>query len=113
MRELNFNTINRYTFRVVLDDENQTALDVKLANKGMINALLITYGHMNEIAKYDEKKADLYNDLTNLCARLLSYNRQGITYTAEQIDKMWSVDDMALFIQAYTNFIYDITKEKN
>ena len=81
MRELNFNTINRYTFRVILDDDQKTALDVKLATKGMIQEVLDAYQRMIRID--DDETANRYellNELYKLCSRLLSYNRQSIGF---------------------------------
>ena len=114
MRELNFNTINRYTFRVILDDDQKTALDVKLATKGMIQEVLDAYQRMIRID--DDETANRYellNELYKLCSRLLSYNRQSISYSPQDIENMWNFDDITLFIQTYIDFIYDISHQKN
>lgn len=116
MRELNFNNLKKNYMRVVLADAAQTTLDVKMATKETITELLGNYSQYINLKKTDLTNLDYQEVMTDsytLCATLLSYNRQGKTFTADKVKEMWEEDDLTYFLKAYVAFVNETVRSKN
>ena len=116
MRELNFNNLKKDYMRIVLADEAQTTLDVKMATKETISELLGNYAHYINLKKTDLTELDyqeVMTDLYTLCATLLSCNRQGKTFTVDKLREMWDEEDLTYFLKAYVAFVNETVRSKN
>ncbi len=109
-KELNFNTVKKPTWKVTLNDENKTVLFLKIADKGTIAELISRYQNFDtESLDADEFMSDMYE----LCAQLLSCNKVGKTFTSEDLQEIWEIDDILIFIRGYVEFISEVTNQKN
>lgn len=115
-RELNFNNIKRHYWRVVLSDDEQTKLDIKLAEKSTVVKLMDIYKDIDDLKNITVEELqdrDILDDLYNICAILLSRNKQGRIFTKEEVAAMWDVEEIIIFCHGYTQFIEDEVKRKN
>lgn len=90
---------------IILPDEPQTKLSVCIPSKGMLD-------NMISLKDAEENKESI-NMLYEVCAELISNNREKISYTAEEIKEMLEFEDLLVFIQYFTDFINEVQSSKN
>jgi hypothetical protein len=57
--------------------------------------------------------AEAVNDLYNVCAKVMSFNKGGIKITAEYLADFFDLGDIMIFFNAYSDFLASITNAKN
>lgn len=102
---LNFNTLKRKTMTIIMNDEEQTKLNVCVPKKEMLD---------NMIAIKDvEENEESVNMLYEVCAELISNNREKKTYTADELKDILEFEDLLVFVQYFTDFINEVQNSKN
>lgn len=108
MKSLNFNAIPKSYFNVTLADEKQTTLIIKAPTKKVLDDLL----SVQEKAKngFDVETMD---DLYVICAKVMSDNKAGIKITSDFLEDLFDFEDLVQFVNAYMEFVSEITSSKN
>ena len=105
---LDFNKRKKHYLTIVLPDENQTKLLLMTPTKKLITALMTMLPESAEIPS-EEDLAVLYE----LCAQLISRNKSGRKVTAEELEELLEFEGMIVFFKAYTDFVTELSNEKN
>ena len=53
------------------------------------------------------------DELYEIVARILSHNKTGVKITKEKVEELLDFEDVIVFIQAYSDFIAEVTGSKN
>lgn len=109
---LDLNSAQRPTLVLTMMDDERTVLRVKTPPESMIQELQEMQGDLGKLTTGDRESVALIYDLT---ARLLSYNRDFIRVTADDLRGKYRVDLEALLLimSAYLDFIQTLINEKN
>ena len=114
--ELNLNTVKRPTLDLIMMDDKQTLLRVKMPTQEMFKELQANAGLLDAAAEGDRDSTEyLFEQL----ARLLSNNRDHITVTATELMKgenskyHMDLEDAILVYRAYFDFINSVISAKN
>lgn len=110
MKALDFNTVKKNYWKIVLPDEDKTRLDIMTPTKRMTE-------EMGEILSLLYKAANDPNDTEmviayEFVAKCMSRNKQGVTVTGKQLEPILDFEDLAIFLDNYTEFI-DEQKQAN
>ncbi len=110
--ELNLNTVQRPTLDLTLMDEEQTVLRVKTPTLDLFKELQALSAGLDGA---EDGEKDSVDALYDILARLLSFNRDRVKVTAEELRGKYNVDleSAILVYKAYVNFITSIMREKN
>lgn len=104
---LNFNKVKKKFMTVTLPDEDLTTLFVLTPTK----AILDEFNLLQENIGNDQNES--MNDMYLMCAKIMSRNKANIEVTAEHLAQCLDVEDLMIFINAYTAFLQEITNQKN
>lgn len=108
-KTFDFNKVKPKTMTVTLSDEKKTTLLVMTPDKKLRDQLVALYENIED-ADEDEVQEALY-DLT---AKVMSRNKQGIEITAEKLKELYEdVDYLMAFLDAYSEFVGELTNSKN
>lgn len=101
---LDFNTRKKEYLTVKLNDEKKTVLMIGTPTKAVLEEFKAL-----EVGSSDETIDDLYN----VCAKVMSFNKGGIKITAEYLEGFFDIDDITAFFNGYAEFIKSVTEAKN
>lgn len=87
----------------------ETTLLVTTPTKSVMESLLA----LHERFGAGEVNENVVNDLYDICARILSQNKAGVQVDRETIEDTVDFEGLVQFIQAYTEFISEVTNSKN
>lgn len=109
-RILDLNTAQRPTLELTLCDEERTTIHVGMPKEADIQELTA----FDFTGLENGEKADIAA-VYEMAARLINCNRDGIKITGEELRDKYGMDLelVVLFFEAYTDFINEITSEKN
>lgn len=114
-RTLDFNTVERPTLRLVMQDDARTEILVTTPTEGLVEEL----EHIRpkfEAMVTDKDKFDI-QALYEFAAKAMNCNRSFVTVTAEELaDKnkyRMNLESLVIFFGAYVDFIEGITNLKN
>lgn len=112
MRTLDFNTIERHTMRLVMQDEAKTAYTVVTPTEGLVEELEAMSPHLAGLSKGNAESTRLAYELA---AKLISCNLEGKLVTANELrgPYKWGLDHLIIFYYSYWEFIDEIGKQKN
>ena len=108
-KTLDFNKIKRNYFKVTLNDENKTELQIMTPTKQMLEAVIEVLPKFDSAAPDADDLASLYE----MAALLMSRNRKGIHINADTLTDILDMEDLALFFSAYVSFVNEISQSKN
>jgi len=104
----------------ILDlSKKKPALPIKLPDDTLIRVYTPSKAMLEEFisigAQIDRASddADALNQLYDVTARLLSNNAGGRKLSTKEVSEMLDVGDVIVFFRAYTEFITELSKEKN
>lgn len=60
-----------------------------------------------------ETQAEMYDEILQLSADILSSNKSGTKFSAEDVDEIMDIEDMAALIFAYSEYAGKIVKNPN
>ena len=107
---LDFTKQKKEYLTVKLNDENKTVLLVGTPTKAILDEFIA----INEMISEDEGAgAEAINELYEVCAKVLSFNKAGIKITAEYLAEFFDLEDITVLLQGYTEFMSSITNAKN
>lgn len=92
---------------VKLPDE--TTVFISSPRKGLYTKI----GMLQEALKNTDDYEELYDEILETSATILSNNKAKKLFTPEDVDAMFDVEDMALLILSYGQFAQELTKSPN
>lgn len=112
-KTLNFNSVERPTLELVMQDEAQTVIAVTTPRYGLIDKLRKQLPEIKNLTGEDVEAA--LDALYSLAAELISCNRSGTVITAAELRDVYKMgeEEITLFFEAYLDFINDIKTAKN
>jgi len=112
-RTLDLNTAARPTLEITLQDEAKTVVRVTTPTEGLMDELQQLSPEMLEIIQTGDKEG--VEAVYTLTAQLLSCNLDGLSFTAEQLRDKYieGFGSLVLVLNAYLDFVTELTKEKN
>lgn len=92
---------------VKLPDE--TTVFISSPRKGLYTKI----GALQEALKNTDDYEEMYDEILDTSAEILSNNKAKKPFTPEDVDAMFDVEDMALLIISYGQFAQGLTKSPN
>lgn len=112
-RTLDFNTVERPTLRLVMQDDDRTEILVTTPTEGLIEELELIRPHFEEMVMHGDKfDAQV---LYELAARFINCNRSFIRVTPEELAQKYrmNMESLVIFYGAYSDFCREIAEIKN
>lgn len=112
-RLLDFNSVEVQTMDLVLRDEARTKVHLKYPTEGLVQELVRIAPAMHKVIETgDAESLDLTYDLV---AKLMSCNRDGIKFAAEELRTKYRMDFemVVIFCNSYLDFINELNHAKN
>ena len=103
----NFNTIKKKFLTVTLPDEKKTMILVGLPTKAIFDEFVNLKNSLGEVGD------DAIEELYSIVAKILNCNKNGVKISTETVKEIMDFEDIVYFIQAYAEFIQEITNSKN
>lgn len=109
---LDFTKQTKSYLTVKLNDEKKTALMIGTPTRGIFNEFIMINEKVSDDGGAD---ADTINDLYEVCAKVMSFNKGGIKITADYLSEECNFDleDIMLFFRAYSDHMASVTNAKN
>jgi hypothetical protein len=108
-KTLNFNNLKKRYLTVTLADEKQSVLMIGTPTKAIFDELL----NMKDALEGQNVTDEAIDDLYAICAKIMSRNKTGRVVTKDTVQAMFDFEDIIVFIRAYTEFINEVSSEKN
>lgn len=105
---LDFSKSRKPTLPIKLDDGSM--IYVYTPSKGEIEEMLDASEYFNSALDGDRDAMDRLYELT---ARLMCNNKMGREITSEELAGYFDITDIVVFFRGYSEFISEVTKEKN
>lgn len=106
-KTLDFNKVKKQYLTVKLADEDQTTLLITTPTKKTLEEFINIRDLVND------GNADVMDEFYEITAKIMSHNLNKKQITKEYIENNFDFEDIIIFIQAYTEFIREITNQKN
>lgn len=107
---LDFTKQKKEYLTVKLNDGKNTTLMIGTPTKAILNDFVSIN---DQISDEGEANAEAINDLYEVCAKVMSFNKGGIEITADYLSGFFDLEDISIFFRAYTDFMSSITNAKN
>lgn len=109
---LDFTKQNKKYLTVKLNDEKKTVLMIGTPTKTILNEFISINEKVSDEGGAD---AEAVNDLYDVCAKVMSFNKGGIRITSDYLSDACAFDleDIMTFFNAYSDFMASITNAKN
>lgn len=108
-KSFDFNRMKPRTMTVTLSDEKKTTLIVKTPNKALRDELV---GIKESVE--DAEEEEVWDALYELAAKVMSRNKEDIKITAVQLKELYEdVNYITAFLEAYTDFVNELSDLKN
>lgn len=109
-RTLDLNNVQRPTLELALRDDARTTLHIGLPSEADIQALQAT--DFSSLASGDKVGV---NEVYELAARLMNFNRDGIKVTGAELRDKYRMDLelVVVFFNVYMDFVTEVSREKN
>lgn len=104
-----FNALKKRYFTVTLNDENKTKLFITTPTKKVLD----NFVSMKNTLEASSVQGDAIDELYDIVAQIMSHNKTGFVVTRDLVEELLDFEDIAVFINAYTNFISEVTGSKN
>ena len=113
MAVLDFNSQRRPTLQIVMKDPANTVLHLCTPCKGTVDKISATLPELR--TALTGKDADASRAVYSLAAELINNNLDGVTVTVKELTTKYelNLEDMALFYNAYVDFLGEIKNAKN
>lgn len=110
---LNFNTVERPTLELIMQDDAQTLIQVGTPTEGLVEELSAMAPQLDKVLQAQD--AESIKAIYDLAARLINCNRNFVKVTAEELRDRYRMnfESLVLFYGAYIEFLDDIMKAKN
>lgn len=107
---LDFTKRKKEYLTVKLDDPKKTVLMIGTPTKKILEDFM----YLN--AKIEEDggaSGELVDDLYNICAKIMSFNKGGIKITPDYLSDFFDIEDIMVFFNAYMDYMDNLTNSKN
>lgn len=108
-KTLNFNNAKKQYFTVTMPDKKKTTLMICTPTKAIFNEFSV----LSETVYDDVNQDQAINDLYEICAKIMNRNKGGIKVTVEQLEEILDFEDVIVFIKGYSEFVREVTNQKN
>jgi hypothetical protein len=110
---LDFNTVERPTLELIMQDEARTHIEVGTPTEGLVEELSAMSPRLDKVLQ--SKDAESIRAIYDLAARLINCNRNFVKVTAEELRGKYrmNLESLVIFYGAYIEFLDEIMKEKN
>ena len=109
METLNFKTLKKQFCPIVLPDEKGTKVLLTTPNKSLLEEFIDLTSSLSEAKTGKEVTQDLYK----LTTKIFNLNINKLKFTRSQIESMFDLEDVYMFMSHYATFISEITNSKN
>lgn len=106
---LNLNKIKKKTITVTLPDEKETTLIIGTPTKSIMDEFIA----LQETIDESENQAEVMDELYDVCAKIMSRNKQNIEITKKFVSDNMDFEDVIVFIKTYSEFIQEVSDGKN
>lgn len=111
MNVLDFNKVEKASFNVALNDENNTKLKIYMPTKGTMDYLK---NFRDKFSEDNNSEAEEFMDeLYVACAKIMNRNADGIVIERQKIEELLDYEDLIMFYSAFMNFIDEVVNQKN
>lgn len=111
-KPLDFTKLKKRYLNVTLADEKQTTLMIGTPTKAVMDDLLAMKAALDDV-EGDDVDAEVMNDLYDVCAKIMSRNKGGVSITSDHLAECLDFEDIMIFFTAYMDFVGEIKNEKN
>lgn len=108
-----FNKLKRETFDIIFPTESEISLHVLRPLKNQLEELITVSDVFDEISKNKKATPEQQKTLIETSAMVLSRNIEGKTYTPEDIERKFDVDDLFYLLDGYLSFVFSLSDRKN
>ena len=108
-KNFSFKNLKKQYMPVELNDDANTDLMVGMPTKAVMSRLLDFKDDLADDPNSDSAIDELYD----ICSQIMSRNKAGIEITVEFLSEMYDFADIVGFIQAYSQFVAEISGSKN
>lgn len=109
-KTIDFNSRKKEYLTIKLNDSKKTTLMIGTPTRN----ILLEFIAINErLSEEDGADVEAVNDLYDVCAKIMSFNKGGIKITSEYLGEFFDVEDILVFFNAYGEFMESITSAKN
>lgn len=110
---LNFNTLKKRFFTVILADENKTTLQIGIPTKKLIRELRDSFSELATVDVNEDDLDSIFTDIYKVVAKVMSNNKAGIKITAEHLEECLEYEHLLEFFKVYMEFVNDLSDSKN
>lgn len=107
---LDFNKQKKEYLTVKLHDEKKTVLMIGTPTRSILRNFIDINESIEASGGVD---ADMIDDLYNVCAKIMSFNKGGIKITGDYLSDFFDLEDITTFFNAYMDYIGSVTNAKN
>lgn len=109
-KTLDFTTRKKEYLTVKLADAKKTVLMIGTPTKTILDEFIAINNQIEEANGTDKEALD---DLYNVCAKVMSFNKGGIKISAKYLSDFFDLEDIMVFFNAYSDFMRSVTGAKN
>lgn len=109
-KTLDFNTRKKEYLTIKLNDKDKTVLMIGTPTKKILDEFIGINDRIDTDAGAD---TEAINDLYNVCAKVMSFNKGGIKISSEYLSDFFDIEDVMVFFNAYSEFMASVTNSKN
>lgn len=108
-KPLDFRKSKKPTLPVTFDDD--FSVNIYTPDKGTLEELLDFQEELK--ALNDNSDRDKLDAMYDICARILSNNRENREFTPDEVSDLLDTRDVKMLIQGYAAFVAELSKAKN
>lgn len=109
-KTIDFTKTKKEYLTIKLNDEKGTVLMIGTPTKKILAEFIAINDRIEDNNGADSEAID---DLYNVCAKVMSFNKGGIKITSDYLSEFFDLEDVTIFLNAYTEFMASITNAKN
>lgn len=106
---LDFRKSKKPTLPVTLDDD--LVVNIYTPDKALLEELLDAQNDIRSLS--DDNDREKLDALYDMCARIMSNNREKREFDTEEIEEYFDTRDVVRLIRAYTEFVAEVSNAKN
>ena len=110
MATLDLRNHNKTYLKLTLPDEKETSLRVMQPTKELFTRMTEMSVRVGGMTGND---LDALSEVYEVCAELISRNKEGIAFAKEEIESILDFEDIVVFLRTYSTFVSEIVLGKN
>ena len=109
VKALDFRKSKRPTLPITFDDD--LTVNIYTPDKELLEDMLDYQKELDSLSENSDQ--DKLNSMYEMCARILSNNRETREFSPEEVTHLLDTRDVRMFIQGYAAFVAEYSKAKN